>query len=318
MSLSQFVVAIMSVGLMISGAVVSGQNYPERPIRLVVSQPGGGSDFVGRLIAHGISGPLGQQVIVDNRTAYLPGDIVSKAPPDGYTLLIDGTSFWIGPLLQQTPYDPVRDFAPVTMMYKSPMVLVVNPSQPVHSVKELIALAKARPGELNYVSAGTGGAPHLSMELFKSMAGVNIVRVSYKGTGPGVNALVAGEIQVMIGSATSVAAQIKSGKLRALAVTSAQPSVLFPGLPTAAASGVPGYESETMGGALVPAKTPAAIINRLNQEIVRVLKSVEVKEKYSIAALESVGSTPGEFAAAIKSSIAQWSKVIKNANIRAD
>ena len=317
MLIPRFVTGMSWIVVMFLGAgVASAQNYPSRPIRIVLAQPGGSTDFVARLFASAISGPLGQQVIIDNRAAVLPGELVAKATPDGYTLLQDGISLWIAPLLQETPYDMARDFAPITLTDKSPSVLVVHPSQPINSVKELIALAKAKPGAINFGSSSPGSTPHLNTEMFKSMAGVNIVIVPYKGSGPAALALIAGETQVMIATAASVSAHIKSGKLRALAVTSPQPSALFPGLPTIASSGLPGYESETIGGAFVPAKTPAAIINRLNQEIVRALKSADLKEKFLSAGMESVGTTPEEFAAVIKSSIARWGKVIKDAGIR--
>jgi tripartite-type tricarboxylate transporter receptor subunit TctC len=241
---------------------------------------------------------------------------VSKAPPDGYTLLIDAASFWIGPLLQETPYDPVKDFAPVTLTDSAPNVLVVNPSLPVKSVKELIALAKARPGELNYGSSSTGSTPHLAAELFNMMAGVKIVRVPFKGSGPAVISLLGGQVQLMFATAGSVAPHVKSGRLRALAVASLQPSALAPGLPTIAASGVPGYEAVAFEGMFAPAKTPVAIIDRLNQEIVRVLNRAEVKERFFNAGVETVGSTPEEFAAAIKSNVAKWGKLIKDAGIR--
>ena len=241
---------------------------------------------------------------------------MSKAPPDGYTLLIDAASFWIGPLLQETPYDPVKDFAPVTLTDSAPNVLVVNPSLPVKSVKELIALAKARPGELNYGSSSTGSTPHLAAELFNMMAGVKIVRVPFKGSGPAVISLLGGQVQLMFATAGSVAPHVKSGRLRALAVASLQPSALAPGLPTIAASGVPGYEAVAFEGMFAPAKTPVAIIDRLNQEIVRVLNRAEVKERFFNAGVETVGSTPEEFAAAIKSNVAKWGKLIKDAGIR--
>ena len=312
--------AILLLGAVVAGiGAAYGQNFPDRPVRIVCSQPGGGSDFSARLIANGITEALGQRVIVDNRAASaIPGEIVAKAPPDGYTLLLDATSFWVGPLLRVTPYDPIRDLAPVTLTDKAPNVLVVNLSDSIKSVKDLIAHAKAHPGQLNYASSGTGGSPHLAVELFKSLAGVDIVRINYKGSGPAVLGLISGEAQVMIGTAASVAPHVKSGKLRMLAVTDPQPSPLFPGLPTIAAAGVPGYDATSIRGILTPAKTPAAIISRLNQEIARALKSAELKEKYASAGLETVGSTPEEFGAAIKSEIVRWGKVIKGAGIKAE
>ena len=317
MLIKRFVAWMFSIGMMVLGAgMVFGQNYPNKPIRIVASAAGGSGDFAARLIAQGLSGVLSQQVVVDNRGGVIPGEIVSKAPPDGYTLLIDAASFWIGPLLQETPYDPVKDFAPVTLTDSAPNVLVVNPSLPVKSVKELIALAKARPGELNYGSSSTGSTPHLAAELFNMMAGVKIVRVPFKGSGPAVISLLGGQVQLMFATAGSVAPHVKSGRLRALAVASLQPSALAPGLPTIAASGVPGYEAVAFEGMFAPAKTPVAIIDRLNQEIVRVLNRAEVKERFFNAGVETVGSTPEEFAAAIKSNVAKWGKLIKDAGIR--
>ncbi len=317
MLIKRFVAWMFSIGMMVLGAgIVFGQNYPNKPIRIVASAAGGSGDFAVRLIAQGLSGALSQQVVVDNRGGVIPGEIVSKAPPDGYTLLIDAASFWIGPLLQETPYDPVKDFAPVTLTDSAPNVLVVNPSLPVKSVKELIALAKARPGELNYGSSSTGSTPHLAAELFNMMAGVKIVRVPFKGSGPAVISLLGGQVQLMFATAGSVAPHVKSGRLRALAVASLQPSALAPGLPTIAASGVPGYEAVAFEGMFAPAKTPVAIIDRLNQEIVRVLNRAEVKERFFNAGVETVGSTPEEFAAAIKSNVAKWGKLIKDAGIR--
>jgi tripartite-type tricarboxylate transporter receptor subunit TctC len=315
--MKRFVAWMFPLGMMVLGAgMVFGQNYPNKPIRIVASAAGGSGDFAARLIAQGLSGALSQQVVVDNRGGVIPGEIVSKAPPDGYTLLIDAASFWIGPLLQETPYDPVKDFAPVTLTDSAPNVLVVNPSLPVKSVKELIALAKARPGELNYGSSSTGSTPHLAAELFNMMAGVKIVRVPFKGSGPAVISLLGGQVQLMFATAGSVAPHVKSGRLRALAVASLQPSALAPGLPTIAASGVPGYEAVAFEGMFAPAKTPVAIIDRLNQEIVRVLNRAEVKERFFNAGVETVGSTPEEFAAAIKSNVAKWGKLIKDAGIR--
>jgi tripartite-type tricarboxylate transporter receptor subunit TctC len=315
--MKRFVAWMFPLGMMVlSAGMVFGQNYPNKPIRIVASAAGGSGDFAARLIAQGLTGALGQQVVVDNRGGIIPGEIVSKAPPDGYTLLIDAASFWIGPLLQETPYDPVKDFAPVTLTDSAPNVLVVNPSLPVKSVKELIALAKARPGELNYGSSSTGSTPHLAAELFNNMAGVKIVRVPFKGSGPAVISLLGGQVQLMFATAGSVAPHVKSGRLRALAVASPQPSALAPGLPTIAASGVPGYEAVAFEGMFAPAKTPVAIIDRLSQEIARVLNRAEVKERFFNAGVETVGSTPEEFAAAIRSNVAKWGKLIKDAGIR--
>ena len=316
----RFAVVLSSVGLMVvSTGVVSGQDYPNRPIRIVTQAAGGGSDFTARIIAQGISGPLGQPVVVDNRSGTSIGpEIVAKSPPDGHTLLLQGASVWIGPLLRKVPFDPVRDFSPITETSKEVSILVVHPSVAANSVKELIALAKAKPGVLNYGSSGAGGTSHLVMELFKSMAGVNIVHVPYKATGPAVVDLLSGQVQVMINSAPALLPHIKSGKLRGLAVSSLEPSALVPGLPTISASGVPGYDAVGITGIWAPANTPGAIINRLHQEIVRVLTRPEVKEQFLSDGGEIVANTPAQFAAIIKSNIAQMSKVIKDSGLKVD
>ena len=309
------------VGVTVLGADrVSAQGYPNKPIRIVTSQPGGGTDFVARLIAQGISGPLGQPVIVDNRgggSGAVAGEIVAKAQPDGYTLLSYGPAIWIMPLLRSNvPYDPVKDFSPISLTDSSPNVLVVYPTVPAKSVKELIALAKSKPGALNYARAAAGGPTHLSAELFKAMAGVDIVPIAFRGGGPAVIGMLGGQCcQLMFATAASVTAHVKSGKLRALAVTSAQPSALFPGMPTVAAT-LPGFKSELINGIFATAGTPAAVINRLNREIVQFLNRADVKERFFKAGVEIVGSSPQQLGATIKSELATWGKVIKNAGIR--
>ena len=276
----RFLVWIVSSGMMIFGmGASSGQDYPTRPIRLVTTGVGGGSDMVARLIAQGISGPLGQQLIVENRSGsgLSVGEFVAKAPADGYTLLVFGQALWIGPLLQTAPYDPVKDFAPITTTDRSPSVVSVHPSLPVKTVKELIALAKAKPKQLNYASTAAGSAGHLAGELFKAMAGVDIVWVPYKSMSAAVTDLISDQVQMMFTSPSPVAAHITSGRLRALAVGTAQPSPLLPGLPTVAATGLPGYEATSITAILAPAGTPAAIINRLNREIVRLVNTQDAK-----------------------------------------
>lgn len=319
MPLPTVITRIISVGMMILGAgMASGQDYPNKPVRLVSPGPGGGADFVARFVAQGISGPLGQQVVVENRPAgVIPGQVVSKAQPDGYTLMVNGNSFWIAPLMRDNiPYDPVKDFSPITLAVGSPNILVVHSSVAATSVQELIALAKAKPGALNYASASAGGSVHLAAELFKHMAGVDIVRISYKTSGTSVNALVGGEVQLMFANAPPVVPHVKSGRLRALAVTTLRPSALLPELPTVAGSGLPGFEVASVYALFSPAKTPAAIVNRLNQEIVRFLARTDVKEKFFAAGVETIGGTPDELAAAIRSEMARMGKVIKDAGIR--
>jgi tripartite-type tricarboxylate transporter receptor subunit TctC len=316
MPLLRFVARMFPVGMLILCAgVASGQNYPNKLIRIVTSSPGSNNDWGARLIAQEITKTLGQSVIVENRGG-LGVEQVAKAPPDGYTLLFYGNTVWLLPFLRDNvPYDPVRDFSTITLAVTSPIVIVVHPSLPVKSLKELIALAKARPGELNYAAGTIGASPHLATELFKAMAGINLVRVPYKGTGPSVIALVGGEVHLMFSGLGSVAPHLKSGRLRALAVATSRPSALVPGLPTVAAAGVPGYEAASIIGMFAPAKTPAAIIHLLNQEIVRALNRADVKELFLNSGAEVVGSSPEEFAATIKSDMARLGKVIKDAGI---
>ena len=313
-------VMMFSVGLLAAGAgVASGQDYPNKPVRMVTAAPGAAGDFVARLVALGLTESWGQQVIVENRggSGVIPIEIVAKALPDGYTLLVFGTTLWLLPLIQKVSYNPIGDFSPITLAAVTPLLLVVHPSLPVKSIKELIAWAKAKPGELNYASGISGSATHLPAELFKAMAGVNIVRVAYKGGAPAISALIGGEVQVMFATASGAGPHVNSGRLRALAVTSAQPSALFPGLPTVAASGLPGYDAASIMCIFAPAKTPAALVGRLNRDIVRVLNKADVKERFIKAGSEVVASSPKELAAAIKSDMATMGKVIKDAGIRA-
>ena len=309
---------VLSLSMMVAGAgAVSGQDYPNKPIRVVTVAVGGGMDIVSRMIAPVITGSWGQPLIIDNR-GNSAAEIASRAPPDGYTLLGEGASFWIGPLLQAAPYDAVRDFSPITLTTSTPGILVVHPSVAAKSVKELIAVAKARPGELNYSAGSIGSSTHLSAELFKAMAGVDIARINYKGGAAALNAVLGGEVQVTFAGSGGMAAHIKSGRLRVLAVTSAEPSALMPGVPTVAASGVPGYEASSVLAMFTPAKTPAAIINRLNQEIVRALNRADVKDNLFNLGLEVVSGTPQQLAAKMKSDMVKWGKVIKDAGIKAD
>ncbi len=316
MRLLHLAVWAFPAGLMALGAgAACGQNYPNKLIRIVTAAAGSANDWSSRVIAQELTGSFGQPVIIENRGG-LGAEAVAKAPPDGYALLAYGGSVWLLPFLRdQVPWDPVRDFAPITLALSSPNIVVVHPSLPVKSIKELIALAKAKPGELNYAAGTIGASPHLSTELFKAMARVNIVRVGYKGTGPSVIALIGGEVHLMFAGLGSVAPHIKTGRLRALAVTSAQLSALAPDLPTVA-SFLPGYESASVLGIFAPARTPAAIINRLHQEIVRAINKPEVKETFLNAGVEVVGSSPGELAAMVKTDMARMGKVIKDAGIR--
>jgi tripartite-type tricarboxylate transporter receptor subunit TctC len=297
------------------------QTYPTKPIRVVTSEPGGGNDFAARTIGQAIAPRLGQSWVIDNRGGAggaIAAEAVARAPGDGYTLLVYAANIWYIPLLRSNvPYDPIRDFAPITWAARSPNTVVVHPTLPVKSMKELIALAKARPGQLAYASGGTGSSTQLAVELFKSMAKVDILRVPYKANAPALNDLIAGNTQVMFPTAGTVAPHINSGRLRALAVTSAEPSPLAPGLPTvAAAAGLPGYESISIYGVLAPSKTPPVIVQQLNQAIVGVLGQPEVRERFFNVGMEVVGSTPEQFAAVIKADMARMAKVIKEAGIK--
>lgn len=311
--------AAAACGALFVAAAAYAQEYPTKPIRIVTSEAGGGNDLQARLVSRGISGPLGQQVIVENRpSGVIPGDIVAKAQPNGYTLLLYNNTLWTGPLIQLAPYDPVRDFSPIALVARGPNVLVVNSTVPARSVAELIGLAKARPGELNYASSGTGATNHLAAELFKVMAGVDIVRIGYKGAGQALNDLIAGQVQVMFPTAGAAAPHVKAGRVRALAVTSAEPSTLAPGVPTVAASGLPGYESIAIYGLFAPARTPGLIIGRLNAEVARVLGTADVREKLAAVGMEAGGGNPGLLAATVKSEMARMARVIKAAGIRVD
>ena len=293
-------------------------DYPTKPVRLVTAAPGGGNDFAARVFARGLAGPLGQPVIVENRgSGEIAAEIVSKSRPDGYSLLVIGSDFWIRKLLGRVPWDPIKDFSPISFATSAPNILVVHPSTPVKSVKDLIDLAKAKPGELNYASSSPGSAAHLAGELLKSLAGVNMVHIAYKGQGAANTAMLSGEVQLMFAAPSLVTPLVKAGRLRALAVTSAKPTALAPGLPTVAAT-VPGFQAASAILVLAPAGTPAAIINRLNQELVRLLNQPEVKENYLNLGVEVVASSPQELAATIKFEEARWGKVIKDAGIRED
>jgi tripartite-type tricarboxylate transporter receptor subunit TctC len=310
---------IGSYGACVLPVAMAAQTYPARPVRLVTAEVGAAGDYSARLLAPGLSEVFGQQFIVDNRggSGVIPFEIVARAPPDGHTLLVFGSAVWLLPLLQNVPYNPVTDYAPITLAVTTPLLVVVNPAVPVKSIRELVALARAKPGELNYSSGISGSATHLPAELFKFMTGVNIVRVAYKGGGPALNALLGGEVQVMFATSSGAAPQVAAGRLRALAVTSARPSALFPDLPTVAASGLPGYDAASIMVVFAPAKTPAALIGILNREIVRLLNKPDLRERYSRAGAEVVASTPEQLAATMKSDMIMMEKVIKAAGIRA-
>jgi tripartite-type tricarboxylate transporter receptor subunit TctC len=296
-------------------ATAWAQPYPAKPVRIVTVAPGSANDIVARLIAQEIRAGLGQPVVVDNRGA-VAAELVARAPADGYTLLLYGSAVWLSPFIRaSTPYDPVKDFAPITLVASSPNVVVVHPSLPVKSARELIALARSRPGEINYAAGSLGAAPHLAAELFKAMGKLNIVRVAYKGTGGSLIGILSGEVGLMFPTAGSVTPYIKAGKLRALAVTSLQPTALAPGLPLLSES-LPGYESVSLNGMLAPARTPDNIIRQINVEVAKVMTRADIKEKLVAAGTDAMSTSPEEFAAIIRTDMAKWGKVIREAGIR--
>ena len=321
MSIARVSAAILAVGFTaLCGNIASAQVYPNKPIRVVTTEPGSGSDLVVRMIAPGLTARLGQPVIVDNRGGaggVVAAQTVAKALRDGYTLLIYGPTMWLAPFMRNPPpWEPLKDFSPVSLVGSSPNMLVVYPSLPASSVKELVALAKSKPGQLNYGSGSTGASSHLAAELFKSMAGVDIVRIPFKGTPSALIDLMGGQVQLMFPAAGAVMPLVKSGKVRALAVTSAKPSALAPGVPTVAASGLPGYESIVPFGIFAPVKTPAAVIDLLHNEIVQALGAGDVTNRLFNAGMEVVGSSPAQFTALIRSETARWGKIIRDAGIR--
>jgi tripartite-type tricarboxylate transporter receptor subunit TctC len=307
-------------GLVFAGAVFC-QDYPAKPIRLVVPfAPGGGVDITARLLAQSLSVNLGQQIVIDNRGGaggIVGMELVARAAPDGYTLLMSHVGFTAMPgLYKKLPFDPVKDFTGVVVAISGVYVLVVNPAVPVKSVQELVAYAKANPSKLGFASAGSGSSIHLAGELFKGMAGVDLLHVPYKGAAPALTDVVAGEVQMMFGTATNALPMVKAGKLRALAVTSAKRSALAPELPTVAESGLPGFEVVGWYGLAAPAKTPHPLVTRINADTNRALQSTDLVERLRVQGLEPVGSTPEEATELIRKDVARWTKVIRDAGIQ--
>jgi tripartite-type tricarboxylate transporter receptor subunit TctC len=292
------------------------QNYfPTKPVRILATEAGGSSDMYTRIIAQGLTSRWGRQVIVENRASIVAIETLIRAQPDGYSLLSYASSLWIGPLMQRGTYDPIKDVTPITIAVSAPNVLVVNPAVAAKSVKELIALAKAKPGALNYASGGQGSGGHLAGELFNSMAGINIVRVPFKGAGPATSAVVTGDVHMIFATIGSVGSHMKAGRIRALAVGSAKPSALVPDLPTVA-SVLPGYESTLIQGIFAPARMAPALVRKIQQDIVAVLAQQDVQEKYLAMGTETVGSTPEALAQAMKLDIARFGKVLREGGIK--
>ncbi len=313
-------VTAASVGLLFPFIVTAAhaQEFPSRTIRIVASEAGGGGDFIARLLAVGLTSAFGQQVIVENRGGgVVAGDVVARSAPDGYTLLLYGNTLWLLPLMRkQVPYDPQRDFVPVTLAGRAGNVLVVHPSLPVKSVKELIALARARPGQMNFSTAAPGTINHLAGELFNSMAKINIVRISYRGSPSALNALLSGEVQLMFATPAPARPHIQAGRVRPLGVTTNTRLPAYPDVPTIAETGLAGFEAVSIHGIFAPAKTPDAILSRLQQEIVRILLRPETRDRFASIGAEPVGSTREELANEIKAEVARMGKVIREAGIQ--
>jgi tripartite-type tricarboxylate transporter receptor subunit TctC len=303
-------------------AAAAGTAYPERPIRFIIPQsPGGASDTVGRIVARGLGDRLGQQVVVDNRpgaTGNIGHEIVKHATPDGYTLLLTAPNLVTSPsLFAKLPFDPVRDFAPITQMTLSPNVWLVHPSFGGSTMSELIALARSKPGAIDYASSGLASTQHLAGELLNVMAGIRLSHVPYKGGGPALIDLLSGRMQVMSSTLPSAASHIRAGKVKALGVTSARRSTAFPEVPTVAeAAGLPGYEASTWQGLLFPARTPPAVVMRLWDETAAVLALEATRKRLSDLGYEPVATEPAAFSAFIKAEVAKWARVIKSAGIR--
>ena len=316
----QLLVAVTLIG---ACAAASAQNYPARPIRMILGfAPGGSTDLVARVVGQKMAEAWGQQVVIDNRpgaNGMIGADLVAKASPDGYSLLLSS----IGPMainasLYKMPYDIVADFAPVTYTGNVTNLLVVHPSVPANNVKELIALAKAQPGKLTFGSSGTGGAPHMAVELFKILAKVNVVHVPYKGGGPAMADLVGGQISGSFASMPSSIPFVRGGKLRALAVTAPKRSPAVPEVPTISEAGIPGFAVLDWQGLFTTAKTPPAIVSKLNAEVARILALPDVIEKLAVAGVEIQTSSPKEWGDFVKSEIAKWAKVVKEAGIKVE
>lgn len=306
-----------------SAPAQSADSYPVKPVRLVTPfPPGGGTDILARALAPRMSESLGGSVIVENRSGAggLVGiEAVARAAPDGYTLLLVSGSLTIIPsLFPNVRYDPVKDFTPVTLATRQPYIAVVHPSLPAKNIRELIALARARPGQVTYASAGSGGAGHLGMELLKTMVKVNIVHIPYKGSGPALIDVLGGHVSLMFASAPSAMPHIKTGRLRALAMTGSQQSAAVPGVPTIAESGLPGFETYGWYGVLAPAGTAPPVIARVHGAIIKAMAAPEVMERIVADGSEAVAGTPEQFADYIKRDIPKWAKVIKESGARAD
>jgi len=314
---------IIIVGILLCAGRTMAQDYPAKPIRFIIPlAPGGGGDILARSIAQKLNEKWGQPVIVDNRPGgggVIGTEVVAKAPADGYTILMIATNHTVNPsLIPKLPYDAIADFAPVTQLTASPNILVLHPSLPAASLKELIALARQRPGQLNYSSAGNGTAGHLAAELMKMMAKIDVVHVPYKAAPQALSDLVSGQIQLQFSNLMTALPHVKNGRLRGIAVTTIQRSPAIPELPTMDQAGLRGYRVDQTYGVVAPGRTPAPIVAKLNAEIVNILKSPEIGQRMSAEGAMLVGNTPQEYLEYLKAELQKWTKVVKEVGIRLD
>ena len=319
-----FVARLLALMLLFGAACTAfaQTSYPAKPIRFIVGfPPGGTNDIVARVLAPKLGEYLGQQVVVENRggaNTAIASEMFVRMPPDGYTIMLNAPGHATNPSLLKLNFDSIRDFSFITVAAESQNLLVVHPSFPPRTVKELIALSKRRPGDINYGSSGIGTTVHLSAELFQYMTGTKWVHVAYKGGGPGLIALLSGEVSLYFGNVPTVIRQARDGKLRAIATTGAKRTPVAPDIPTVAEAGVPGYEVSTFYGVSAPAKTPRPIIDRLHAELVRVLNAPDVRERLQGLGADPVGNTPEQYTAFMQNEIAKWGNVIKAAGIKGD
>ncbi len=318
--------AALCIALAASGtspAARAADTYPSRPVRLIVPYaPGGNGDIVGRIVADGLTSRLGQQVVVDNRAggaSIIGTDLAAKAPPDGYTLLVVASTIAVNPtLVPKLPYDTLKDLVPISLVGQTPQVLLVTPSMPAGTLKEFIALAKAKPNTFNYGSTGVGSTAHMAGALLNLMAGIALVHVPYKGTAQSLTDVIAGHLHVAIPSITSSLPHIRSGKLKALGLTSTKRSAQLPEVPTIAEAGVPGYQAVIWNGLLAPAGTPKPILDRLSREVSAAMRAPEAAKRYGALGAETIGSTPQEFSTFLRSEIEQYARVIKASGMKAE
>ena len=313
---------LAAVTLIVASLAAQAQAWPNKPLRYIVPfPPGAFNDSLGRIMSTELPKVLGQPVVVENKpggNTIIGTEAAAKSAPDGYTLFGAALPFAVIQSLYKTPFDVTKDFVPITLAGVTPNLLVANPNAPFNSVRELLAFAKANPGKLNYASTGNGTSNHLSFELFKAMTGTAITHVPYKGSAPAVTDLIAGQVQVMFDNTPNVLPQVKAGKLKALGVSSKKRSSLTPDVPTVDEAGVPGYEVSVWFGILAPAGTPRDIVQRLNAEMVKIIRSPEITDRFARAGVEPVASTPEYFSDFLKAEVTRWAKVVQDANIKAD